>query len=299
VNTAWLSVSPVTAPRVLQIDTTTVCNLSSCIYCNPHGVGWASAPESMPTWMIEGVLQEAAEFGTIFNVRPYVNGDPLCEPRMHEILELCKKHLPKARRVLYSNGADFSRIDRITDPLLDELHISVSAATRETYLRVHGKPLFDEVVKTYREALRRDVDTYVHYIACKQNRGELDLWRRVFCDAKQNVSDLHSTGEQTASHGNFADDVPGTTMNAQKTTPNCACNGWNALGVGVHGEIMQCCDSNYCWNYGLFPETSLKAGWRLRIKDGLAAPPCQDCNLRSPNWRRRVQYTQVGAALTG
>lgn len=293
------SVTPVTAPRCLQLDTTTVCNLGTCIYCNPHGVGWASIPEYMSMNLIKSLLKEASKFGTIYEIRPYVNGDPLCEPRMEQILQLCEKYIPGARKTLYSNGADYSHIDRITSPLLDELHISVSAATPETYHKIHGKPLFGEVRKTYLEALNRGIKTYVHYIACKQNYGELAEWRRVFSEAKQLVSAVHETMEQTQSHGKVVEDIPVSTMNSQDVVPNNACNCFNNLSIGVHGEIMECPDCNYVWNYGFFPETGLREAWRRRIQSGLTSPPCRTCNLRSEHWRLKVRYTQLGLRLLG
>jgi hypothetical protein len=293
------SVTPVTAPRCLQLDTTTVCNLGTCIYCNPHGVGWASKPENMSINLIKSILIEAAEFGTIYEIRSYVNGDPLCEPRINQILQLCEEHLPETRKILYSNGADISHIDRITGPLVDELHISVSAATPETYLRIHGKPLFGEVKKTYYEALNRGVKTYVHYISCKQNQGELGEWRRVFSEARQLVSAVHETMEQTSSHGKVVEDVPESTMNSQDVVPNNACNCFNNLSIGVHGEIMECPDCNYIWNYGIFPEVGLHEAWKKRILSGLMSPPCRTCNLRSKYWRTKVRYTQMGLKLFG
>ena len=289
---------PVTKPYHLQLDTTTVCNLGSCVYCNPHLL-WARKPESMPDKMIMQILGDASRFESIRQIRPYVNGDPLAEPRMKWILSECKRYMPEAKTVLYTNGADYVHIDRITDPNLDELHISVSAATPETYLKIHGKPFLGEVVKTHREALRRGVKTWVHFIMCRDNAHELEAWRELFAGCPQNVSDVHVSVEQAASSGKRISGVPETTMNAQKITPNCACNCWNNLSIGVHGEIMLCPDSDYRWNAGMYPQTSLKSGWRKKLELGLSTPPCNSCSLRSSDWRRRVAYSQLGVALAG
>jgi hypothetical protein len=251
----------------------------------------------MPLETVEAILKESAPIKTIYDIRPYVNGDPLAEPRLHEILQLCKKYHPTKPTILYTNGADYTHIERILDPLLDELHISCSAATPETYKRIHGQDRFLDVQLTYEEALDSHLDLYMHFIMCEQNRHELKQWRQIFSQAKQNVCKIHENEEQAASHGKYTENVPETTMNSQYFVLNNACNCWNNLSIGVHGEIMQCPDADYKWNHGIYPETSLLEGWKRRIRSGLTYSVCQHCNLKSIHWRRRVAYTQAGAWL--
>jgi hypothetical protein len=225
--------------------------------------------------------------------RPFMNGDCLTmtNDELDAFLVLGRKYLPNAKNVMYSNGADSLKSDMFLNPLLDEIHFTVSASTSEMYRRIHGADKFNEVIRTFDMLINSWVSdkVYVHFIYNKLNEHELIGWKRLFGRAKLNISPLHYTDEQTTSlkildKENMDKGYElGTTANPRILYFWHPCNCWSNMAISWKGEYIQCPDVHYKYNYGKVGEISIKDAWKNRANDMLNCKGCDSCNLKNSN----------------
>jgi len=127
-------------PTCIQIDTHNFCNLA-CIHCNPQGC-YIKDQKFLSMDTIRNVLQYFAERHLpISYVRPFINGEPLLEKRLPQITKAVKQVL-HCETHIYSNATVYENRHLLIDQNLDTVKFTVSAASPETYRKVHGKPLF-------------------------------------------------------------------------------------------------------------------------------------------------------------
>lgn len=120
-------------PRLLTIETTSVCNLR-CVMCGhgarPRDDSYEHFPESL-TPRLRGVIRRAS------HVQLHGLGEPLMNPAFWKMLELTSadQHVQ-----INSNGQllDPDKVDRILATSLSEISFSLDAATPETYRRIRG-----------------------------------------------------------------------------------------------------------------------------------------------------------------
>lgn len=285
---------PISLPEYIQMDITNRCNIK-CIYCNVQG-SYNYAKGDMDITIAEIFFKELRDIKwnkIIREYRPFMNGDSLMlsSDAFYEFLKLGRKYLPYSKNVLYSNGANSNKSSMFLTSLLDEVHFTVSASTPKTYEKIHGLPLFNEVIKTFNMIMdsKNHPEIYVHFIYNKYNENELYNWREIFNGAKLMVSPLHYTDEQQTSLDIL--DMKnmeigykiGTTANGNKLYFWHPCNCWNNLSISYKGEYLQCPDVHYKYNYGKVGEISIKNAWVKRVKDGLKCSGCNSCNLKNKN----------------
>jgi len=281
---AWIK-----QPTVIHLDTHNYCN-AKCKYCNPQNL-WAKEHGSLSLSVIETVLKYFHDRKLLLSqCRPFINGEPLLEQRLPEILRMIKKYT-YAETVIYSNAIAYQNKELLLDKNLNRVKFTVSAATKQTYYQVHGVNKFDDAIKTvlwFTENKRRDQKLHVNYVYCSLNAHELDLWRRLFKGIDQIVLPLHEAGSQEQSEkvkGEISFDsalnVSGQKLKYSDDRP-CAC--WHVLSISYKGEIMQCCDLPYKFNWGLVGENDILDVWSQRNELGLDHEGCGGCNLKNPMW---------------
>lgn len=283
---------PISYPEYIQMDITNKCNIK-CIYCNVQG-DYNLEKGEMDISIAETFFKELRDIGwnkIIREFRPFMNGDALMmsTDKFNDFLSLGRKYLRNTKNVVYSNGANSSKARMFLTSLLDEIHLTVSASTPETYRKIHGVPLFNEVIETYKMLVENNKDVYIHFIYNKFNENELNDWKKIFNKAKLNISPLHYADEQLTSLKILDKDniekgyELGTTANPNKLYFWHLCNCWNNLAISYKGEYLQCPDVHYKYNYGKVGETPIKTAWFNRTDNRLRCEGCKNCNLINKN----------------
>lgn len=281
-------------PTSLQIDTTTRrCDLN-CVFCNPQNQ-FIKEHTDMPMSMIETVFSRVKESFNVGHVYPFLNSDPLLETRLPEIARLAKRTFGERTYVMVStNGVRYNRRELLNDPNIDEVSFTISAATPETYLRVHRRPMFGQANRTLRwltENKHSNLKIGVRYILLDLNLSDLALWKRLYSGYPQEIWAVHY-GDSRRISGKYAakEEHPVIRYYREKRVKHFVrgrypCNCFHNLAVGVHGEVMQCCDLSYEHNWGNIEEVDLMEVWRKRLELGLNHEGCRSCSQKNPHWR--------------
>lgn len=278
-------------PVTIQMDTSNFCNLE-CIYCNPKGT-YIKEYGTLPMETIKFVL-ELFRNKFIMYVRPFMNGDPLLESRLSRITKMIKKILG-CRVDIYTNGSLYRFRNRLYDSNLDEVRFTISAATPETYEKIHGRPLFSDVMKTLLWFTTNKFwwqRIYINYVLCQDNWDELEAWKQLFSGYRQNILALHEGVDQKQSKDakgkkTFGEALKRATVPSNLTySQDRPCPCFHALSINYRGEVMQCCDLPYSFNHGHVEEIGdIIEFWHKRVEAGLDVPGCRECNFKNPKWK--------------
>lgn len=131
-------------PRLLTIETTSLCNLR-CVMCghgtHPRDPSYEHFPESL-THRLSGVIRLAS------HVQLHGLGEPLMNPAFWKMLDLTHEN---QHVQINSNGQLLNKgnVDRILTTWLGEISFSLDAATPETYRKIRGADL-NRVVENIR-----------------------------------------------------------------------------------------------------------------------------------------------------
>jgi MoaA/NifB/PqqE/SkfB family radical SAM enzyme len=129
-------------PVCLYLEVSNECNLA-CKTC-PITYGKVEEPASLS---VEQVKYLVSQFATVKRVVLHGVGEPLLNRELPKIVRWLKE---KRIYVLFnSNGTLINKRWReaLVESGLDEIRLSLDAATPETFARVRGKPLFDIIIR--------------------------------------------------------------------------------------------------------------------------------------------------------
>ena len=129
-------------PVCLYLEVSNECNLA-CKTC-PITFGKVEKPAALS---LEQVKHLVSQFSTVERVVLHGVGEPLLNRELPEIIVWLKEN---GIYVLFnSNGTLINRRWResLIESGLDEIRLSLDAATPETFARVRGRPLFDVIIK--------------------------------------------------------------------------------------------------------------------------------------------------------
>ncbi|MBI3014934.1 MAG: radical SAM protein [Candidatus Tectomicrobia bacterium] len=132
-------------PTCLYLEVSNECNLT-CKTC-PLTYGKAEEPAALG---FEQVQQIVSQFPDVKRVTLHGVGEPLLNRDLPKIIRWLKE---QGIHVLFnSNGTLMNRRwqEALIASGLDEIRLSLDAATPETFARVRGKPLFEVIVKNIR-----------------------------------------------------------------------------------------------------------------------------------------------------
>ena len=91
--------------NTLQIETINACN-ARCVFCAVPNQKTKRKPMSME--LFKSIIDKAKEYnnerGTLRNILPFLNGEPLLDRHLVERLEYINKTLPDCNIAFYSNG---------------------------------------------------------------------------------------------------------------------------------------------------------------------------------------------------
>jgi len=127
-------------PISVEMDLSDWCNLkcSWCRFSKSHN------PAVMPYWLAEKILRELAEVG-VKSVVYSGGGEPLLNPQFREIADL--GYSLGLDQGIYTNGVYVYKYVETLNQKMKFVYISLDAATRETFLKVKGSDLFDQVLE--------------------------------------------------------------------------------------------------------------------------------------------------------
>ena len=287
-------------PDILSIDTTNICNLK-CAYCNFQD-GWNLQRGYITYEMFEDIMRQSAR--KIGQVRPFLHGDPMCDAdRMPTFFSLIKD-ITNAEIVVYTNGSIYQKRFFLSDEHIDRIHFTISAGTPETYLKVHGRPLFKEVVKTI-EWVNENKYTHqriiVQFVVRNLNAHEVPIWKDLFKGFELVVSPLHLGYQQDKSYTalkgtDWKDTIKQSTF-LGKMSKKLPCYIWNTMCITWDGTIILCCDAPLGFNYGKVGEISLATAWRRRIMEAMENDACRNCRMKHPDWVSRLGVMKVKAKV--
>jgi MoaA/NifB/PqqE/SkfB family radical SAM enzyme len=229
----------------------------------------------------------------IYYAYPFMNSDPTCDQQLPEVIKLLKKKL-KSHTLVSTNGVLYSRRHLLRDRNLNSVQFTFSAATPKLYEKVHGKPLYSEALKTINWLLKNKYwhqHVGVRYIAYKGNLHELPTWSRMFKDLQREVRPLHFSPDRQTS--DQLKDVEQPIMKMLYTRQQehyrrnelpCGC--FHNLSISYKGEVMQCCDLPYKYNWGHVSEVDLEEVRHKRLELGLNHEGCKTCNQKYAHWEQ-------------
>ncbi|MFZ5562761.1 MAG: radical SAM protein [Thermodesulfobacteriota bacterium] len=150
-----------TMPIHLQMEITTFCNLA-CVMCPRAAL--VKKPAHMAVDSISALI-EAIQPATV-NLSGL--GEPLLHPRIRDIVIFCKAagsavNFPTSLAVPTSAMAD------LVESGIDQVKISIDAATPETWRRIRGEDRFTQVIDNIREINRLKKETGANRPALRFN----------------------------------------------------------------------------------------------------------------------------------
>ena len=283
-------------PEVISIDTQIKCNLK-CEYCHPHTLKPHLFPLDKQLSMkdIRHILEQVGTKHKIYDIRPFQNGDPLFEPRLTEICDLIWT-LTKAPICVYTSGTMYKNRRLLRHPHISTVFFTISAATRETYEKVHGGDLFDKAVATLRWLTKHkypEQEIGVTLIVTRNNIDEIPLWHERFKDYPRLVAPLHSgyQGPQSLNclRGLNPDEIVEKYGTYKGFLFGLPCTNWNEMMISVDGQYLICSIATPETSLGDIHKVSLETAWKLKLERGMNNPVCQTCNMKAPNYKELLE----------
>ena len=123
-------------PRLVAIETTNYCN-AKCSFCPNNAL--KRNRRHMTDALFEDIIEGCRDF-PLRNVEPFLNGEPLVDPKIMERLERIKTRLPETNIRLFTNGYAMTppRIRELCSFDLDSLVISVNTLDPKKYKSITG-----------------------------------------------------------------------------------------------------------------------------------------------------------------
>ena len=286
-------------PFNVQIDTLNYCTLA-CEYCNVKEGGAFGLPRGrMDDEMLWYIISYWGEHG-IGAVCPYVNGEPMLDSRLNRIFDFTVEHT-KAINIVDTNGTVWRNRRLLVHPNAKIVRFTISACTRETYKKVHGRDLFKDAIKTFQwfnENKYPEQRLVLHFIVTKNNVHELDDWIRLFAGFKRRIFPLHRMiGMQADSDKVLVEKgfwsktnrplvvYPNGKKEIMQFRRTEMCQGTVSISISWDGKIMHCTDAPPKFNYGNVWEVDMMEAWQKRIRR-LNHPACNACTVKRPDWQQ-------------
>ncbi len=123
-------------PRLVAIETTNYCN-AKCAFCPNQEL--MRGRKHMSDALFKQIIDGCREFPLKY-IEPFLNGEPLADPKIMERLELIKIRLPETKIRLFTNGYALTprRIKELCKFGVDSLTVSVNTLDPQRYRTVTG-----------------------------------------------------------------------------------------------------------------------------------------------------------------
>lgn len=284
-------------PRCIQIDINNNCNIA-CVYCNVKaGTSFGIKREIMNDKVFYDIILAIEPYKNyIESVALFMNGEPLLDKRLNRFHNYLMDY--PYYGIIDSNGVLTEKADNLIHPFIQTIRISLSAHCRNLYDYIHGKDYFENVIETLEYINKNKLpyqNLFINHMICKENYKFLNQFISKFKGYNINLFPLHTGYLQDSSKEHEYRLIDENIMinekgeiyypyNIYRTFKKCQC--WDLLGIGIHGEIMDCVDYPSTYNYGTIYETSIRKAWSLRLKN-VENRLCKWCNLYFNEWRNK------------
>jgi MoaA/NifB/PqqE/SkfB family radical SAM enzyme len=195
-------------PRMVQIQTRTGCN-AACVFC-PYSDTYDKLPKGqMSDSLFHKIVEEIAQHNTTHRISPYLMNEPFFDKTILEKARYIKKHVPKARIVLTTNGSLLSQTvveDLVKNNPLRALYISMQGLEKAAYEETMRGGLVFEKTKANVEHLidmrnQHAPDLKIVVTMVKTNRidaeAAVNYWKSRGIDSKYTM--LENRGGNTES----------------------------------------------------------------------------------------------------
>jgi radical SAM protein with 4Fe4S-binding SPASM domain len=133
-------------PRCVYIEVTNTCN----ILCQTCPITFLDL-ETRNVLSYDKFLAIVGQFPRIERAVLHGIGEPLLNKALPQMISYLKQH--KGSHVLFNSNATLLKSDwqrSLIDAQLDELRVSLDAATPETYHKIRGAPTFNKIIENLR-----------------------------------------------------------------------------------------------------------------------------------------------------
>jgi len=244
-------VIPLRTPFTIFINPSTLCNFK-CNYCT-HGkskeelnrIGFIQKNMEHETFL--EVLEQLKNFEDRFKlVYLYGNGEPLCNPRLPEMIEALSSSAISDKVEFFTNGAllTHEKSLELIDAGLTRIKFSIQGLTNEKYKEVSGVNCnFDNLVEqiSYFYKHRKDCKVYVKIMDIGLSEKEKDDFYRAFGDISDEIFIEHMTYTQRTMDSYEGVLKTKTDLYGQPFVESQVCTfPFYILRIGVDGEINPC-----------------------------------------------------------
>lgn len=317
-------------PSCLQISTSNLCSSLTgvmCDYCYPqHRIACkADTEDQLSLAEIEWILADIGRYGKHLSFYTlFLDNDGLADDRLPEILRAGKRLAPGKRNQTFTCGTLTDRAGMLCDSNLDWVCFTVSAPNAMIYRQVYHADKFDSVIRSMRYVDEHRLSNQaleVHYVITEKNIAgmrawwdfmgrEFPCWKRVFSPLVSSYDNVWSNramgalSMQVQVDAIRAVDYEARFWDPLTTSLNQPCVLWNNASVNAHGFLLQCCNwADYTQhNYGNIRDfmaegRSIRDYWMERLANKQRNNLCRNCNLRRPDYKKRLDAMSVNVRL--
>lgn len=275
-------------PRLVAVETTNRCN-AKCSFCPNHSLARDRA--TMSDELFEKIIDDLKEF-PLKAIEPFLNGEPLMDPKIIERMAHINRHLPDTKLRLYTNGYLLTpeRIDALRELELDHLFVSVNTLNPDKYMKTMGLKLektlgnLDYLTDPVRKSKVARKITFRMVRMPNTPLNEQDDFL-TFCKE-------HGVGSFIVGLFNYKGAIK-----SPMPVPNYPCENINRLDILADGRSALCCmdhEGDFSWG-------DLKTESALDVYNGTVArryreilrtgrrrkiAPCKGCNLFWPSFEK-------------
>lgn len=126
-------------PRTVAIETTNRCN-AKCSFCPNNSL--ARNRQTMDDALFKKIINDCMTFSPK-HIEPFLNGEPLMDPKIFERISYIKEKLPKTKIKLYTNGNLLTpdKTNELAQIGIEELFVSINSLNCFKYHSVMGLDL--------------------------------------------------------------------------------------------------------------------------------------------------------------
>jgi pyruvate-formate lyase-activating enzyme len=227
-------------PKNMLVEVTNACNLA-CEFCAHSKMRKKIGFMDMNIYKS---LAEQAFAGGVRDIGFYLTGEPLVNNRLSEYVYYAKQ-LGFTYIYITSNGvlAELERMKEIVYAGLDSFKFSINAGTRETYMKIHGRDEFDNVISNLKDLsgwIRSNglnVGLFATCVVCDDNKEEVELLKSIIGDYVDDIDIANATTQ-----GGNMSELNETSDNAVTSMSKIPCNIiFDRLNITWDGKLTACC----------------------------------------------------------
>jgi radical SAM protein with 4Fe4S-binding SPASM domain len=232
------------------------------------------------------IVRQLTPLPTLKKIYLHKDGEPLLNPELEKMVALIKEKSVAHKVAFTTNGVllNRTRAMEFASSGLDEMNISLDAATPEIYKLIKKCDKLEQIEKTIMSILEKDISFRINltFIEMKENRHEVELFQRKWEPYPVNI--IINQYHDWCGYAANAERLPEV-----RSRPICD-NPFYSLAINVGGSVTICCmDHNREAVVGNVRENSLADIWngrrieevRKKLFDGDNGPlPCGNCTYK-------------------